>query len=30
VSIVASGYAFARATVNLAAARSYDFALVRK
>lgn len=30
VSIVARGYAFARATVNLASARSYDFALVRK
>jgi len=30
VSVVASGYAFARATVNLARARSYDFALERR
>ena len=30
VSVVASGYAFARATVNLARTRSYDFALERR
>ncbi len=30
VSVVASGYRLARATVNLAAARAYDFALERR